>query len=127
MSPTPPPGRPPATILLVDDDPELAAALTPHLEGCGWRVAYARDGDEAVRATGFDAVVIDMMLPHRSGFAVVQHLRAEFGDALPVLMTSAFDAPEHRAYASLVGVTVFVAKPFALNELLGLLGALLPK
>jgi DNA-binding response OmpR family regulator len=129
MSPPAPPGSPPATILLVDDDPELAVALTPHLEGCGWRVRYARDGEEALRLAddGFDAAVVDMMLPRLSGFQVVHHLRARFGPTLPVLMVSEFDAPEHRAYADLVGVTHFLGKPFALDHFLAVLAALLPK
>jgi DNA-binding response OmpR family regulator len=128
MSPPVPPGLKPATILLVDDDPELAVALTPHLEGCGWTVRYARDGAEALRLAddGFDLVVVDMMLPRLSGFQVVHHLRARFGPGVPIVMTSQFDAPEHRAYASLVGVTSFLAKPFALDELLRLLERLLP-
>jgi DNA-binding response OmpR family regulator len=121
------PGSTPATILLVDDDPELAVALTPHLEACGWRVRYARDGEEALRLAddGFDAAVVDMMLPRLSGFQVVHHLRARFGPTLPVLMVSEFDAPEHRAYADLVGVSHFLGKPFALDHFLAVLSALL--
>ena len=124
-----PPGTTPVTILLIDDDPELAVALTPHLEGCGWRVRYARDGEEAVRLADdpFDLAVVDMMLPRLSGFQVVHHLRARFGPALPIVMVSEFDAPEHRAYADLVGVTAFVGKPFAIDHLLGLLAHHLSK
>jgi DNA-binding response OmpR family regulator len=127
MSPYAPPGTKPAKILLVDDDPELALALTPHLEGCGWAARYARDCEEALRLAddGFDLAVVDMMLPRLSGFQVVQHLRARFGPGVPILMTSEFDAPEHRAYASLVGVSSFLAKPFALDQFLGLLARLL--
>jgi DNA-binding response OmpR family regulator len=129
MSPPKPPGTSPATILLVDDDPELALALTPHLEGCGWTVRYARDGAEALRLAddGFDLLVVDMMLPRLSGFQVVHHLRARFGPAVPVVMLSEFDASEHRAYAALVGVSSFVAKPFALEQFLELLAHLLAR
>lgn len=129
MSSPVPPGTKPATILLVDDDPELAVALTPHLEGCGWTVRYARDGAEAVRlaADGFDLTVVDMMLPRLSGFQVVHQLRARFGPGVPIVMTSEFDAPEHRAYAALVGVSSFLAKPFALEQLLELLTHLLDR
>lgn len=129
MSPPKPPGTTPATILLVDDDPELALALTPHLEGCGWTVRYARDGAEALRLAddGFDLLVVDMMLPRLSGFQVVHHLRARFGPAVPVVMLSEFDASEHRAYAALVGVSSFVAKPFALEQFLELLAHLLAR
>lgn len=127
MSSPAPPAAPPATILLVDDDPELAVALTPHLEACGWRVRYAADGEDALRQAdmGFDIVIVDMMLPRLSGFQVVHFLRARFGPLRPVVMLSEFDAPEHRAYAELVGVTHFVAKPFALNHLLGVVATLL--
>jgi DNA-binding response OmpR family regulator len=127
MSSPTPPGTKPASILLVDDDPELAAALIPHLEGCGWTVRYARDGAEALRLAddGFDLLVVDMMLPRLSGFQVVHHLRARFGPGVPVVMLSEFDAPEHRAYAALVGVSSFVAKPFALEHFLELLAHLL--
>lgn len=127
MSPPAPSGTPPASILLVDDDPELATALTPHLEGCGWRVRYARDGEAAVRLADdpFDLAIVDMMLPRLSGFQVVHHFRARFGPAVPIVMVSEFDAPEHRAYADLVGVTAFVGKPFAIEQLLGLLARFL--
>ncbi len=128
-SPPMPALAPPAIILLVDDDPELAVALTPHLEACGWRVRYAADGEDALRQAdlGFDLAVVDMMLPRLSGFQVVHFIRARFGPLRPVVMLSEFDAPEHRAYADLVGVTHFVAKPFALNHLLGVVAGLLPK
>ena len=71
------PSSGPVSILLVDDDPELALALTPHLEGCGWTVRYARDAADALRLAndGFDLMVVDMMLPRQSGFQVVHHLR----------------------------------------------------
>lgn len=128
MSPPSSPGNSPATILLVDDDPELAVALTPHLEANGWRVRYARDGEEALRLAddGFDLAVVDMMLPRLSGFQVVHHLRAKYGPTLPLVMVSEFDAPEHRAYADLVGITHFLAKPFALEQLIGLIALYLP-
>lgn len=124
-----PPAGPPATILLVDDDPDLSVALIPHLEACGWRVRYAADGEDALRQAdlGFDLAVVEMMLPRLSGFQVVHFLRARFGPQRPVVMVSEFDAPEHRAYAELVGVSHFVAKPFALNHLLGVVAGLLPK
>jgi DNA-binding response OmpR family regulator len=122
------PGPRPATVLLVDDDPDLVAALTPHLEGCGWRVLAATDGDEAVRLAdqGFAVAVVDMMLPRLSGFQVVHHLRARYGPLPTVVMVSEFDAPEHRAYADLVGVTHFLGKPFALDHLLALIARVLP-
>lgn len=128
MSPPSSLGSSPATILLVDDDPELAVALTPHLQGCGWRVQYARDGEEALRLAdaGFDLAVVDMMLPRLSGFQVVHHLRARYGPMVPLFMVSEFDAPEHRAYADLVGITHFLAKPFALEQLIGLISLYLP-
>jgi DNA-binding response OmpR family regulator len=113
---------------LVDDDPDLVAALTPHLEGCGWRVLAATDGDEALRLaeSGFGVAVVDMMLPRLSGFQVVHHLRARYGPLPTVVMVSEFDAPEHRAYADLVGVTHFLGKPFALDLLLSLIARTLP-
>jgi DNA-binding response OmpR family regulator len=115
-------------VLLVDDDPDLVAALTPHLEGCGWTVLAATDGDEALRLAeqGFAVAVVDMMLPRLSGFQVVHHLRARYGPLPTVIMVSEFDAPEHRAYADLVGVTHFLGKPFALDHLLGLIARVLP-
>ncbi|MCU0703913.1 MAG: response regulator [Fimbriiglobus sp.] len=105
------------------------ASLTPYLEAQGWRVRYAADGDSATRLAdaGFDAAVVDMMLPRGGGFRLVHHLRARVSPAVPVIMVSEFDAPEHRAYAAIIGVTAFLPKPFALDHLLGLLGQLLAR
>lgn len=112
---------PPTRVLLVEDDAELAARLVAFLHAHGFEAAVATDGPAAlarVAAEPFDLVVLAMMLPGASGFRVVQAVRAAYDPGVPVVMTSANAAAEHREYAHLLGVNWFLAKPFADDDLL---------
>ncbi|TNM61925.1 response regulator transcription factor [Streptomyces sp. NP160] len=113
-------------VLVVEDEPRLAALLVQTLTEEGWSATAAADGAtglEAVRTGGFDGVVLDWMLPDLDGPAVLQAMRAE-GHAVPVLMLTARTALDDRVTALDVGADDHLAKPFEVAELLARLRAL---
>jgi two-component system OmpR family response regulator len=114
-------------ILLVEDDAKLARALAKGLRGHGYAVDLAGDADEALLRAGvyaYDAVVLDIMLPGRDGFAVCRALR-ERGVAAPVLMLTARDAVDDRIRGLDAGADDYLPKPFDFGELLARMRALL--
>jgi DNA-binding response OmpR family regulator len=107
-------------ILLVEDDPAMARGLLHNLEREGYRVVVATDGDEglrAARAGGFDLVLLDLMLPKRSGFEILKRLRAD-GNGTPVIVLTARGAEEDKVRGLKLGAEDYVTKPFGLRELL---------
>jgi two-component system OmpR family response regulator len=109
-------------ILVVEDEQHLAIGIKYNLEEEGYDVATAGDGPAALRlieesAEGFDLVVLDLMLPGMSGYAVCEQLRAA-GHDLPVLMLSARTLAEDRTRGFDVGADQYLMKPFDLDELL---------
>jgi two-component system OmpR family response regulator len=113
-------------VLVVEDDVRMAAALRRGLHGEGIVADVAVDGDEAVRrirAGGFDAVVLDVMLPDIDGFETCRRLRA-CGAWTPVIMLTARDAVEDRVRGLDSGADDYLTKPFSLAELLARLRAL---
>jgi two-component system response regulator MprA len=114
-------------ILVVDDEPQLRRALERALKLEGYDVRLAADGEEALHAIGEappDAVVLDVLMPKRDGLSVARELRAR-GDRTPVLILTARDAVEDRVDGLDAGADDYVVKPFALEELLARLRALL--
>ena len=113
-------------ILLVEDEPKLARALTRGLERTGYAVDLAGSGDDALLLAGthdYDAVVLDVMLPGRDGFEVCRTLRSEACWS-PVLMLTARDRVEDRIQGLDAGADDYLVKPFDLGELLARLRAL---
>lgn len=107
-------------VLLVEDEPALAAALADNLEGEGYRVEIAPDGHAALErwaAWNPDLVVLDVMLPGVDGLVVCQRMRA-LGYTTPVLFLSAKGAPEERVEGLRVGGDDYLGKPFHLPEFL---------
>jgi two-component system, OmpR family, response regulator MprA len=114
-------------VLVVDDDPALRDAVRRALRLEGYEVAIADGGVEAldaVRRKAFDAIVLDVMMPDLDGLAVCRHLRRE-ADRTPVLMLTARDAVGDRVSGLDAGADDYLVKPFALEELLARLRALL--
>ena len=114
-------------ILVVDDDPALRAALDRALKLEGYRVTFAHDGRQALQLmTGGaqDAVILDLGLPLMDGVEVCRRVR-ERGDRTPVLMLTARDAVTDRVEGLDAGADDYLVKPFALDELLARLRALL--
>jgi two-component system response regulator MprA len=113
-------------ILVVDDDPALRDALERALRLARYRVAFAVDGLEALRVvegTEHDLVVLDVGLPLLDGVDVCRTMR-ERGDRTPVLMLTARDAVRDRVEGRDAGADDYLVKPFALDELLARIRAL---
>jgi len=113
-------------ILVIEDDDEAAAYLVKGLAESGHQVDVAIDGREGLnRASGggFDALVVDRMLPGLDGLQVVTALR-ERKDETPVLILSALGDVENRVEGLRAGCDDYLAKPFAFSELLARLEAL---
>jgi DNA-binding response OmpR family regulator len=114
-------------LLVVEDEVRLAAALRRGLAAEGFAVDLARDGVEGLylaREGGYDAVVLDVMLPRLSGYRVCERLRAE-GNWVPVLMLSAKDGEYDQADGLDVGADDYLTKPFSYVVLVARLRALL--
>ena len=114
-------------VLVVDDDPAVRESLRRSLEFNGYQVDLAEDGEHALRqvaATHPDVVVLDVMMPRMDGLAACRALRAA-GDDVPVLMLTARDEVSDRVAGLDAGADDYLPKPFALEELLARLRALL--
>ncbi len=118
-------------ILVVEDEQHLAIGIKYNLEAEGYRVSLAGDGPAALQLienepAGIDLVVLDLMLPGMSGYAVCEKLR-ENGNDLPVLMLSARTLTEDRIRGMDVGADQYLEKPFDLDELLAMVRNLLSR
>ena len=114
-------------VLVVEDDPKIAAAVKRGLEAEGFRVEVAADGDEGWwRASegAYDLVVLDIMLPRRNGYVVCRDLR-EAGVWTPILMLTAKDGDLDEAEALDTGADDYLSKPFSFPVLLARVRALL--
>ena len=107
-------------ILLVEDEPGLRLTLSGRLASEGHLVEQAADGETGLRRASsepFDLVVLDVMLPDRSGFEVCRDLRKR-GIETPVLMLTARGQVEDRVLGLRLGADDYLVKPFAMSELL---------
>ena len=114
-------------VLVVDDEPPMRTALTRALQLGGFEVALAADGEHGLSQISElepDLVVLDVMMPHLDGLGVCRRLRAR-GDRTPVLMLTARDAVADRVEGLEAGADDYLVKPFALEELLARIRALL--
>jgi two-component system OmpR family response regulator len=113
-------------VLVVEDEPELLAVLAQALREEGYAVDEAADGDEGLfKATSwdYDAIVLDLMLPGRDGWQVLDGLRRQRGT--PVLVLTARDGVRDRVRGLDAGADDYLIKPFDLAELLARLRALI--
>ena len=114
-------------VLVVDDDRSVRDSLRRSLEFNGYAVAQASDGAEALVAVGVeqpDVVVMDVMMPRLDGIEATRALRAA-GHDVPILVLTARDAVGDRVEGLDAGADDYLTKPFALQELLARLRALL--
>ncbi len=114
-------------ILVVDDDPGVRESLRRSLAFNGYEVEMASDGEgalQSITAAPPDAVVLDIMMPRLDGLATCRALRAA-GNDLPILMLTARDEVSDRVSGLDAGADDYLPKPFALEELLARLRALL--
>ena len=115
-------------ILLVDDDREIVETLQIALEAGGYEVSIARDGNQGlalVERENPDLVILDMMMPKRSGFLVLEKLRRTRPVPIRVIMITANEGSRHKAYAEMLGVDDYIRKPFAMDQLIESVGRLL--
>lgn len=115
----------PPRVLVVEDEPALAHGLRDALAYQGYAVEVVgegRQGLDRARRGGFDVLVLDLMLPGMSGFAVLETLRAE-GNPTPTIILTARAAEDDRVRGLELGADDYVTKPFALRELLARVGA----
>jgi DNA-binding response OmpR family regulator len=113
-------------VLLVEDEPDLAAALARSLADEHCAVDVAHDGDDALtqaRHLAYDVIVLDIMLPGVDGWEVLGTLRAE-GHREPILLLTARDAVLDRVRGLDLGADDYLTKPFAVEELVARLRAL---
>ena len=114
-------------VLVIEDDRKVASFIQTGLEQEGYSVDVLNDGSSAgeqARAIDYDAVVLDLMLPGRSGFQVLRDIRSRKA-ALPVLILTAKDSLEERVAGLDSGADDYMVKPFALAELSARLRAVL--
>ena len=114
-------------ILVVEDDRKVASFIQKGLEEEGYAVDVLNDGDDAgvqAHMVEYDCVVLDLMLPGRSGFQVLRDIRSRKAE-LPVLILSAQAAPEERVAGLNGGADDYMGKPFILAELSARIRALL--
>jgi len=125
-----------ASLLVVDDEPNIRELLSASLRFAGFRVSSAASGAEAVSAVARDRpdlVVLDVMLPDMDGFAVVRRLRDDSGaatrgaerDRIPVIFLTAKDGVDDKISGLTAGGDDYVTKPFSLEELIARIRAIL--
>jgi DNA-binding response OmpR family regulator len=108
-------------VLLVDDDHEIVESVRFALEANGYEVLIARDGNQGLSMAERedpDLVILDMMMPKRSGFLVLEKLRRSRPVPLRVIMITANEGSRHKAYAEMLGVDDYIRKPFAMDRLM---------
>jgi DNA-binding response OmpR family regulator len=108
-------------ILLVDDDREIVESMQVALEAAGYQIVVARDGNQGLALAERedpDLVILDMMMPKRSGFLVLEKLRRTRSVPVRIIMVTANEGSRHKAYAEMLGVDDYIRKPFAMDRLL---------
>ena len=109
-------------VLLIEDEPNIIEAIRFILSRDGWRVDTHSDGQtalETVRQKSPDLIILDVMLPNRSGYDILNDIRSEEDTkSLPVLMLTARGQKKDRELAEKLGVNRFMTKPFSNGEIL---------
>ncbi len=116
-----------STILVVDDEPHIREIVGSYLAREGYAVTYAADGDSALALASDsppDLIVLDVMLPGRSGFDVLRELRASGNPAAVILLTARDDVIDRVAGLE-IGADDYVTKPFEPREVVARVGAVL--
>ena len=108
-------------ILVIDDDREVTDALRLALEASGYDVLIAHDGNQGLAMAERedpDLLILEMMIPKRNGFLVLEKLRRSRPVTVRVIMITANEGARHKAYAEMLGVDDYIRKPFAMDRLL---------
>jgi DNA-binding response OmpR family regulator len=114
------------TLLLAEDDPELARQVVTHFHAAGHGITNCADGESGLRMAqegSYDALILDVNLPKLTGFQIVEKLRAA-GVLVPVILLTARTAVADRVAGLAAGADDYLTKPFAMEELAARLDAL---
>lgn len=114
------------SIIIVDDDPEIAGLVSEYLGQHGFLVTAVGDGTamrETLAQGSFDLVILDLMLPGEDGLSLCRHLRAT--TTLPIIMLTAMGSETDRVVGLEMGADDYIAKPFSARELLARIKAVL--
>lgn len=117
----------PLKILIVEDNPDLAANLVDYLEARGFLVDTANDGLVGLhlaRTQDFDVILLDLILPGLDGLSLCRHLRETVGTTTPILMLTARDTLDDKVAGLEAGADDYLIKPFALREVAARIEAL---
>jgi DNA-binding NtrC family response regulator len=110
-------------LLIVDDEHDLTELLSQILGSEGYEIKTAADGDEAIGILGkesFDAVLLDIMMPHRNGFEVLKYITAHHPATKTVMLTGYTDL-KSAVEAKQLGAAEFITKPYKLQTVLSTL------
>lgn len=115
-------------VLLIEDEPNIIEAVSFILSRDGWEVkthANGHDAMQAIRARAPDLIILDVMLPGKSGFDILREIRADAEHALtPVLMLTARGQSTDREMAERAGASRYMTKPFSNADVLAAVRAL---
>ena len=106
-------------ILIIDDDQEITESMRLTLEMRGYEVFNATDGNQGLLMTEQkkpDLIILDMMMPKRSGFLVLENLRRTLPVPIRVIMITANEGNRHKSYAETLGVDDYIRKPFPMDR-----------
>jgi DNA-binding response OmpR family regulator len=116
-------------ILIADDEPNIVAAVEFLLQRSGYEVHVARDGDEALKLVEVlipDLVLLDVMMPLRSGYEVCKRIREHPGwGHIKIIMLSAKGRDAEVSKGLAIGADLYVTKPFSTRDLMGKISTLL--
>jgi DNA-binding response OmpR family regulator len=114
-----------AKVLIVEDDEIVARSMRDHLAAAGHEAKWTAKGEQglaAIRYESPDVVVLDLMLPQRDGWSVIEHARAD-GIGTPIIVVSARGTEHDRVHALDIGADDYLVKPFAMAELVARVNA----
>ena len=109
-------------VLIVDDDPDIIESIRFALKSKEVEVLIARDGNQGLAMAETeepDLVILDMRMPKRSGFLVLEQLRQTSLRPMRFIMITANEGNRHKQYAETLGVDDYIQKPFPMDRLLG--------
>lgn len=115
-------------VLIVDDEVDSAYPLNRALSLKGMRVTHAINGNEGlaiIENDPPDIVLLDIMLPGRSGLLLLESIRERTDFVAPIVMVTGIDADRHREYALTLGATDYVTKPYAMSRMVKMVEDLL--
>lgn len=109
----------PRHIMIIDDRLDDVAALKMALENRGLQVTYISDpnlGLAIMESDPPDLLILDLMMPKRSGFLVLEDVVSRQRDPFPIIMTTAINGQRHRDYAKELGVSAYLQKPYSIER-----------